>query len=109
MTGHQAYVWTLHRRNDGRLLAELTVTSADFPWLYARVDARAELVEFEALFAEEVSRLDGIDDDPGSWEQAHEAVRKAVQLRYPNGEDVPEFLLHLTAGEAWWRWSDEAF
>ncbi|GAA3921898.1 hypothetical protein [Actinoplanes auranticolor] len=109
MTGHQGAVWTLHRRDDGRLIAELAVTTADFPWLYARIDAREGLAEFAALFAEELSRSDRIDDDAEAWERAHEAVRKAVQLRYPNGDEVPEFLLHISADEAWWRWSDEEF
>ncbi|MEV6847472.1 hypothetical protein [Actinoplanes sp. NPDC051411] len=33
----------------------------------------------------------------------------AVTLRYPEGNEVPEFLLHIQGDEAWWRWSDEPF
>jgi hypothetical protein len=30
-------------------------------------------------------------------------------LTYPDGRDVPEYLLHIDGDEAWWRWSDEPF
>jgi hypothetical protein len=61
------------------------------------------------LFAEELLRLEGIDDDTESWEQAYNAIRIVVTLRDPEGNEVPEFLLHIDADEAWWRWSDEPF
>jgi hypothetical protein len=32
-----------------------------------------------------------------------------VTLWYPDGREVPEFLLHLDGSVAWWRWSDEHF
>jgi hypothetical protein len=102
-------VWTLHRRDDGRIIADLAVTSADFPWLNARVDPRDGLEEVLPLFAEELFRLDRIDDDTESWEQAYNAIRTVVTLRYPEGQEVPEFLLHIDGDEAWWRWSDEPF
>jgi hypothetical protein len=102
-------VWTLCRRDDGRKLADLVVTGGDFPWLNARVDPADGFAEVLPLFADELLRLDRIDDDAESWEQAYNAVRAAVTLRYPEGHDVPEFLLHIDGGEAWWRWSDEPF
>ncbi|GAB3936611.1 hypothetical protein GCM10027614_13400 [Micromonospora vulcania] len=70
---------------------------------------RRELAEVRPLFAEELRLLDGIDEDVESWECAYDAVRNDVTLRYPNGQDVPEFLLHIEGDEAWWRWSDEPF
>ncbi|GIJ13108.1 hypothetical protein Van01_63220 [Micromonospora andamanensis] len=45
----------------------------------------------------------------GSGCAPYETVRNAVTLRYPDGQEVPEFLLHLDGDEAWWRWSDEPF
>ena len=102
-------VWTLHRRDDGRVLAELVVTDGDFPWLNARVDPRDGLADVLPLFADELRRLDGIDDDEESWERAYDAIRAVVTLRYPAGHEVPEFLLHIDGDEAWWRWSDEPF
>lgn len=51
--------------------------------------------------------MDRIDDDPQTWEAAYETIRGAVTLHYPGGRPVPEFLLHIDGGDAWWRWSDE--
>jgi hypothetical protein len=98
-------VWTLHRRGDGRALADLVITGGDFPWLNARVEPGDGFEDLRPMFAEELRRL----DDDESWEEAYDAVRAAVTLRYPDGRDVPEFLLHVEGGEAWWRWSDEPF
>jgi hypothetical protein len=101
--------WTLHRRDDGRKLADLIVTGGDFPWLNARVDAGEGLAELRPLFAEELRLLKRVNDDVESWERASDAVRNAVTLRYPEGHEVPEFLLHVAGEDAWWRWSDEPF
>ena len=57
----------------------------------------------------ELRRLDGLDDDPESWEAAYNQIRQAVRLLAPDGRPVPEFLLHIDGGDAWWRWSDEPF
>ena len=59
--------------------------------------------------AEELLRLNRIDDDAESWEQAYDAVLAVVTLWNPQGHEVPEFLLHIDGREAWWRWSDEPF
>jgi hypothetical protein len=106
---HHGAAWTLHRRDDGRLLADLVVTGGDFPWLNARVDPREAFEEVRPLFADEVRLLDGVDENVESWERAYEAVRSAVTLRYPDGREVPEFLLHIDGNQAWWRWKDEPF
>ncbi|MDY7088068.1 MAG: hypothetical protein SYR96_23555 [Actinomycetota bacterium] len=100
-----AGTWTLHRREDGRLLAELVVTDGDFPWLNARVVAHDGLDTVRPLFAEQLR----LADDGEQFDPAYDRVRDAVTLRCPEGHDVPEFLLHLDGGEAWWRWSDEPF
>ncbi len=65
--------------------------------------------EVQPLFDEELRLLDDVDNTADAWEAAYEKVRAAVTLRYPDGGEVPEFLLHIDKGEAWWRWSDEAF
>ena len=101
-------VWTLHRRDDGRILADLVITGGDFPWLNARVEPRDGLADVLPLFAEELLRLE-VDDDTESWERAYDAIRAVVTLRYPAGHEVPEFLLHIEGDEAWWRWSDDPF
>ncbi|XVU20958.1 hypothetical protein ACQPZJ_27225 [Actinoplanes sp. CA-054009] len=107
MSGFHGGVWQLRRRADGRVLADLVVTDADFPWLYARVDGRPGLDEVRPLFAEELRLLEQVDENVEAWERAYDAVAAAVALRSPDRADVAEFLLHLDGDEAWWRWSDE--
>jgi hypothetical protein len=109
VSDHRGDVWTLHRRDDGKILADLVVTSGDFPWLNARVDQREGFDDIRPLFVEELRLLDRIGGDVEPWERAYEAVRSAVILRYPQGHKVPEFLLHIDGDDAWWRWSDEPF
>jgi hypothetical protein len=101
--------WTLHRRDDGQLLAHLTVTGGDFPWLNARADPQDGFELVRPLFLEDLRLIDGVDDQPDAWERAYEAIRSAVTLRYPDGTNVPEFLLHIDGHDAWWRWSDTPF
>ena len=107
MSALSGSIWTLHRRKDETLLAELVITGGDFPWLRARIEARDELAEVRPLFVEELRLLDYINEDAESWERAYDAVVDAVTLRHPGGHIVAEFLLHLDRDEAWWRWSDE--
>jgi len=100
-------VWTLYRGQER--LADLTVVEADFPWVTARVTAHPGLVELLPLFAAELRLTDADDYDDNAWEVVYRQLRDAVQLRYPDGNEVPEFLLHLDGETAWWRWSDEPF
>ncbi len=91
------------------LLGELTVTDIDFPWPHARFDARSVFEELRPLFAEELSLVEGERNDVDAWETLYKRIRREVKLRYPDGRDVPEFLLHIDGATAWWRWSDEPF
>ena len=100
-------VWRLRR--GAQVVAELVVTGGDFPWLNAAVRPAPGFEEVQPLFEEELRALDRIDDDPGAWEAAYENIRGAVILHDPEGRPVPEFLLHIDGGDAWWRWSDEPF
>jgi hypothetical protein len=109
MNDHGDRTWTLRRRHDGQVLADLVVTGDDFPWLNARVNPREGLADVRPLFAEDLRLLDRIDDDVESWERAYRAIRQAVTLRDPEGHEVREFLLHIDGAEAWWRWTDEPF
>jgi hypothetical protein len=95
----------------GHLLvaAELVVDGGDFPWLNARVQAAPGFEEIRPLFEEELRLLDNIDENVQAWEAAYENIRRTVHLRYPEGRQVPEFLLHIRGEDAWWRWSDEPF
>jgi hypothetical protein len=90
------------------LLAELVVTGGDFPWLNAEVRPAERFERVRPLFEEELRRLDQLDDDVAGWEAAYDHVRQAVALLYPEGQAVPDFLLHIDGNQAWWRWSDES-
>jgi hypothetical protein len=59
------------------------------------------------LFVEEQALAEDEPDD--AWEDAYDRIRAAVELRYPDGGSVPEFILHIDGDDAWWRWSDEPF
>ena len=99
--------WQLVRGDE--LLAELVVTEGDFPWLYAEVRPAAGFAEVRPLFDEELRRSELMDEEPEQWEAAYYRIREAVRLVAPDGQPVPEFLLHIDGAEAWRRWSDEPF
>ncbi len=101
-------MWTL---GDGRrVIAELVVDGADFPWLEASVIRLTGFQAVAPLFAAELALLEGLsDDDSTAWEDAYGHVAAATTLTKPDGTQVPEFLIHIDGDRAWWRWSDEPF
>jgi hypothetical protein len=105
-TGDPVESWRLFHGD--ALVAELIVTEADFPWLHARVDARPGLEALRPLFRDELA-LSERDEDADAWETAYARIRAALRLEYPDGRNVPEFLLHIEGDTAWWRWSDVPF
>jgi len=100
-------IWLLRRRDV--TVAEFVITGSDFPWLHANVRPRAGFRELRRLFDDELRLLDHLDADYAAWERAYTRIRRAVSLIAPDGDAVPEFLLHIDGQEAWWRWSDEPF
>ncbi|WP_328414630.1 hypothetical protein OG470_20690 [Micromonospora sp. NBC_00389] len=101
MSDHYGGTWALHRRDDGKILADLVETGGDFPWRNARVALKGGLAEVRPLLVEELRVLNGVDEDVESWERTCEAVRNAVTLRRPEGQEVREFLLHIDGDQAW--------
>jgi hypothetical protein len=98
-------VWTLRDRED--TVATITITDSDFPWLSGRLDAKSGFEKYRNLFDAELAAMERED-----WEEAdrrYYAIREQLQLMYPEGGRVPEFLLHVRGDEAWFRWSDEPF
>ena len=62
-----------------------------------------------ALFARELALAEQDRDELlEEWEEVYDEIRRRVSLVSPRGP-VPEFLLHVSGGEAWFRWSDEPF
>ena len=101
-------IWSLHHA--GRAVAEFHVTGGDFPWLNARVVALPGFEEVAPLFQDEVRLLDALEEtETPEWTAAYERIRDQTRLTYPDGRNVPEFLLHIQDDQAWWRWSDEPF
>ena len=98
-------IWQLHHAD--ATIAELVVTDADFPWLHATVRPGPGFDVLRPLFDDEVRLSE--DDDDVAWEAAYDRIRQAVSLIAPDGQAVPEFLLHIDGQDAWWRWSDEPF
>jgi hypothetical protein len=103
--------WQLRR--DGEVLGEITITDADFPWLSGSFAARAGFAEVVPLFAEELALSEVMLDDDSeatvdAWETAYDRIAKSMTLVAPSGP-VAEFLLHIDADAAWFRWSDEPF
>ena len=98
-------IWRLHAGEEH--LADLVVDGGDFPWLEARCVAQPGLERFRALFEQELAAIDG--DDMETADAIYGRKRERLRLTYPNGGDVPEFMLHIQGERAWWRWHDEKF
>jgi hypothetical protein len=99
--------WRLQREQT--LLGEVIVTSSDFPWLTGTWVPAPDFEEVRSLFDAEIALLESgkLGEE---WEAAYQRIRAAgIELHYPDGGKVPEFLLHIKNKEAWFRWSDEAF
>src|SRR4051812_14727467 len=107
MDAEPGQIWRLYRGDE--LVADLVVNDADFPWLYAAVRPYDGFAGVAPLFADELRLLEDGEDNSDAWEKAYAAIRSTVELRYPAGGHVPEFLLHIEEDRAWWRWSDEPF
>jgi hypothetical protein len=101
-------VWQLVRPG-GELLAELVVNDSDFPWLNAKIRPAAGFEDVRPLFEDELRWLHAFDENRGRWADAYERIRDATRLLAPNGDPVPEYLLHIEGDDAWWRWSETPF
>jgi hypothetical protein len=105
-------IWQLYAGSD--LVAELTVTDTDFPWLRAEVSEHQGFAPLRQMFRDELRLSERIvhsdtEDDVAAFEDAQAQIHDQVRLAYPDGRTVPEFLLHIDDHEAWWRWEDEPF
>jgi hypothetical protein len=99
--------WSLTR--ESKLVGVIDVRDVDFPWLSGTWTPTADFDDVAPLFRHELALMNALKDDVDEWEAAYAQVREAVTLHYPDGNVVPEFLLHIDGDEAWFRWSDEPF
>jgi hypothetical protein len=113
VTSGSSKQWTLWRGEE--LAGTITIDDGDFPWLEGTWAPAAAFSELEPLFRDELRLLLESEEKNGDgweeWERAYDRIRAVVQLRYPEGGVVPEFLLHVDVDEqrAWFRWNDEPF
>jgi hypothetical protein len=97
--------WRLYAGDEH--VADLVVSGFDFPWLEADVVSQPGLDRFRSLFDDEVRYLDEAGDEEGRWAQTQSAIRRSLRMTFPDGRDVPEWLLHIDGDEAWWRFADD--
>jgi hypothetical protein len=91
------------------LVGVIDVREADFPWVSGTWTPTPDFDQVAPLFRHELAVMNTLNDEVDEWEAAYAQVREAVNLHYPDGSVVPEFLLHIDGDEAWFRWSDEPF
>ena len=99
-------IWRLHHGDQE--IVRLIVAEADFPWMYADVETLAGFEEFRQVFAAQEVALDADDDD--QIDACYKQIRSHLTMTYPDGDPVPEFMLHIhDDGTASWRWHYEPF
>ncbi|KRD07644.1 MULTISPECIES: hypothetical protein [unclassified Streptomyces] len=107
--GFEGEVWHVRDAHGGEDVGEIVVAGADFPWLSGRFAPGPGYAAVAALFARELALAEQDRDELlEEWEEVYDEIRRRVSLVSPRGP-VPEFLLHVGGGEAWFRWSDEPF
>lgn len=107
-------VWQLRDSGDGTdsggtILADLTVDEHDWPWVYAKLAPRPGFDALRPLFEHELTLLDDIENNVDAWEIAYDKIRSSLTLLFPDGSEVPEYLLHVKNDDVWWRWNDQPF
>jgi hypothetical protein len=102
--GFEGEVWQLH--SGAAPVGEILIDEADFPWLSGRFTAGPAFEPLRELFARELALVEG--EEYEEWERAYDEIGRRVSLTSPDGP-VPEFLLHIDGGTAWFRWSDKPF
>ncbi|WP_285620181.1 hypothetical protein [Kineosporia sp. NBRC 101677] len=91
------------------MVAELHVTQMDMPWIRARVERLAGFEAFAPLYAEDIRLLETLEEEAAEWSAHYDLIEGATQLLYPDGTEVPEYLLHIDGDEARWRRHHEPF
>jgi hypothetical protein len=91
------------------LLGVIGDAKPDMPWFDGSWTPTQAFENFAPLFESELALMDVMDTDFERWEAAYREIRSAVDLRFPNGDLVPEFVLHIDDSRASFRWHDETF
>ncbi|MEU1687207.1 hypothetical protein [Micromonospora sp. NPDC005707] len=104
--GDLGEVWRVYGAG-GELLGEIEVEEHDMPWNRGRFRPQPGFEQLRPLFDEWNRAVDSGDPEP--IDQAYEAIRAAVTMTYPDGRQVPEFMLGIEGDYAGFRWHDEPF
>ncbi len=91
------------------LMGVIAVRDADFPWVSGLWTPTDAFEQVAPLFRRELELLEDIDRRAEEYDAAYLKIRAVVTLHYPDGREVPEFLLHIDGLEARFRWSDKPF
>ncbi|MCX2182697.1 hypothetical protein KV205_19520 [Streptomyces sp. SKN60] len=102
--GFEGEVWRLMRQEE--LLGEIVIDEADFPWLNGHFVPTPTFEAVKPWFEESLALIAA--EQYERFDDSYDRIAKALSLVAPSGP-VPEFLLHIDDGRAWFRWSDEPF
>ncbi|MFE1271229.1 hypothetical protein [Streptomyces sp. NPDC058758] len=102
--GFEGEVWRLMRQEE--LLGEIVIDEVDFPWLNGRFVPTPTFGEVKPWFDESLALLEA--EEYERFDDFHDRIADALSLVAPSGP-VAQFLLHISDGRAWFRWSDEPF
>ncbi|MFI2206679.1 hypothetical protein ACH47Z_39335 [Streptomyces sp. NPDC020192] len=102
--GFEGEVWRLMRQD--KLLGEITIDEADFPWLNGRFLPTRAFAEVKPWFDASLALMEA--EEYERFDDSYDRIAGALSLVAPSGP-VAEFLLHIDDGHAWFRWSDEPF
>lgn len=83
--GFDGGVWRVMRQE--ALVGEITIESADWPWLNGRFVPGPAFPDLEPLFEQELALLDTIDDDYEAWEEIYGRISGVVRLVAPLQDD----------------------
>ncbi|MEU3986278.1 hypothetical protein AB0F77_40535 [Streptomyces sp. NPDC026672] len=105
--GFEGETWRV--RSGGEAVGDIRVDDSDFPWLHGAFVPGPAFAAVRDLFARELALAEQDDEAlREEWERTYDEIQRRVSLVSPDGP-VPEFLLHIEGGRAWFRWSDAPF
>ncbi|MFF6980893.1 hypothetical protein ACFZAV_25040 [Streptomyces sp. NPDC008343] len=102
--GFEGEAWRLMRQDE--LLGEIVIDETDFPWLNGRFVPTPTFGEVKPWFDESLALLEA--EEYERFDDSYDRIADTLSLVAPSGP-VAEFLLHISDGRAWFRWSDEPF
>ncbi|MFD9596170.1 hypothetical protein ACFWA9_25960 [Kitasatospora sp. NPDC059973] len=102
--GFVGEVWRLMRQEE--LPGEIVIDESEFPWLHGRFAPAPTFGAVKPWFDESLALVEAEEFE--RFDDSYDRIAAALTLLAPSGP-VAEFLLHISDGRAWFRWSDEPF